>query len=125
MLMYGAGAEVYRWPNNKKLSPMEGEKAMFDNVMSQLDAMAAELADRNYDGKHAKVWGIIQDARCALTKEKGKLGPWEAEELEYAENAVRNNFLMLALTATDKALAVSQLPSDEYDYGFNYTKAEK
>ena len=58
-------------------------------------------------------------------KEKGKLGPWEAEELEYAENAVRSNFLMLALTATDKALAVSQLPPDEYDYGFNYTKPKK
>ena len=95
---------------------------MFDEVTAQLDAMAEELADRNYEGKHDKVRGIIQEARRALTKENGKLGPWEAEQLEYAENAVRNNFLMLALTATDKALDVSQLPPDEYEYGFNYSK---
>lgn len=104
---------------------MDSKKATFDEVTAQLDAMAVELAGRNYEGKHNQVWGIIQDARRALTKARGKLGPWEAEELEYAENAVRSNFLMLALTATDKALAVSQLPSDEYDYGFNYTKFKK
>ena len=98
---------------------------MFNEVTAQLDAMTDESADRNYEGKHNKVWGIIQDARRALMKEKGKLGPREAEELEYAENAVHSNFLMLALTATDKALAVSQLPTDEYDYGFNYTKPKK
>ena len=98
---------------------MDSKKATFDEVVAQLDTRAAELANRNYEGKRDKVWGIIQDARRVLTKASGRLGPWEAEELEYAENAVRSNFLMLALTATDKAIAVSQLPSDEYDYGFN------
>lgn len=104
---------------------MDSKKSTFEEVTEQLDAMAMELAGRNYEGKHDKVWGIIQDARRALTKARGKVGAWEAEELEYAEKAVRSNFLMLALTATHKALAVNQLPSDEYDYGFNYTKCKK
>jgi type 1 fimbriae regulatory protein FimB/type 1 fimbriae regulatory protein FimE len=36
--------------------------------------------------------------------------------------AVRINFLTLALNGIGKAIEVSQLPPDEYEFGFNYTK---
>ena len=98
---------------------------MFENIIEKIDAMAHELADRNYEGKHDSIIRIIDEAREELARAKGELGPWEAEELDYAEQAVRHNFLMLALTATDKALNVSQLPADEYKYGFSYTKRKR
>jgi hypothetical protein len=93
---------------------------MDSELAAKIEAMFAELHADGYDGKHEKVLEIIRATRMALTPAEGPLGPWEAEELSYAEAAVHVNFLLLALNATDKAIAVSQLPRDEYEYGFNY-----
>ena len=95
---------------------------MYDNLTAKIEAMFAEMHAEGYAGKHSRVLEIIQATRAALTPPGGRLGAWEAEELDYAESAVRGNFLFLALNATKKASVVSTLPRDEYDYGFNYAK---
>lgn len=91
---------------------------MFDDLTGNIDAMFGQLSD-GYEGKHQQVLDLIQAARVALTQENGELGPWEAHQLDYAESALKSNYLRLALGSTEKALVVSQLPRDEYDYGFN------
>lgn len=98
---------------------------MFDELTGKIEAMFAELHAEGYEGKHQKVLNLIHEARAALTNGDGTLPPWEAEELAYAEAAVHWNWLRLALVATEKAIAVSELPRDEYEYGFNYTKPKK
>lgn len=95
---------------------------MFDDLHEKINALFAELGAEGYEGKHQKVLDLVREARVALTKDDGTLPPWEAEELARAEDAVRWNWLRLAVFATEKAIAVSQLPADEYEYGFNYTK---
>jgi hypothetical protein len=95
---------------------------MHDELAARIEAMFAELHADGYAGKHDKVLEIIHATRTALTPAGGQLGPWEAEQLAYAEGAVRMNFLFLALNATEKAITVSLLPRGEYEYGFNYTK---
>jgi hypothetical protein len=57
-----------------------------------------------------------------VTASNGKLGQWECAELDRAALAVRVNFLTLALNGIGKAIEISQLPPDEYEFGFNYTK---
>lgn len=98
---------------------------MFDDLYEKIDALFAEINAEDYKGKHQKVLDLIHEVRAALTKGDGTLPPWEAEELARAEDAVRWNWLRLAVFAVEKALAVSQLPPDEYQYGFNYTKPKK
>lgn len=93
---------------------------MDGKLTAKIEAMFAELHSDGYDGKHEEVLKIIRATRVALSSAEGRLGPWEAQELAYAEASVRVNFLLLALNATAKAIAVSQLSRDEYDYGFNY-----
>jgi hypothetical protein len=88
-------------------------------LATRIEAMFAELQADRYDGKHDEVLSIIRDARDALAAALGELGPWEAQELADAEAAVHMNLLLLALHATEKAIAVSRLPRDEYEYGFN------
>lgn len=59
------------------------------------------------------VWRSVRTARS-------KLGAWERECLDYAQHAIRANFLKLILTSIEKAIAVTQLPAEEYEYGFHY-----
>jgi hypothetical protein len=98
---------------------------MHDELKGSFDAIFAELQADGYAGKHGKVLEAIQATRAALTPAGGKLGPWETELLAYADGAVEMSFLILALNATEKAIAVSDLPVDEYDFGFNYGKRKK
>lgn len=95
---------------------------MFDELTERIDNLCAELRGGRYEGRQLEVLETIRAATEALIKAHGGLGPWEAEELAYAEAAIHANWLLLALVATEKALAVSQLPKAEYDYGFNYAK---
>ena len=48
------------------------------------------------------------------------LGPWEEDELSYAEAARHSNMLRLAIVCVAKALEVSTLSPQEYDEGYNY-----
>jgi hypothetical protein len=89
-------------------------------LATKIEAMFAKLRADGYDGKHEKVVKISRATRMALSPAEGRLGPWEAQELAYAEAAVRVNLPLLTLNATAKTFAVSQLPRDEYEYGFSY-----
>jgi hypothetical protein len=89
----------------------------------RIDELFSALWDTGYENKHERVRALIQETRTALAGSSGELGQWETRELNYAETAVRSNFLRLALTAITKAIAVSKLSRDEYDFGLNYGHA--
>lgn len=93
---------------------------MFDQLAEKIDAVLAELNVHGYEGRRNKVLGLIQEARTALTESHGAVGPWETELLDFAEAAVKLNFLHAALVAVEKALDVSKLPEEEYEFGLNY-----
>jgi len=95
---------------------------VFDEIFERINELAALTSGRRYDGHHDAVMGLVHDAKKALTTADGKVGPWERAELDRAALAVRINFLTLALNGIGKAFEVSQLPPDEYEFGFNYTK---
>lgn len=102
---------------NIKLEPVQ-------TLNDKIGELVAELFETGYEKQHERVLALIQECRVALANTTGELGPWEAHELDYAEAAVRANFLRLALTAVEKAIAVSKLSNDEYEYGFNYGRRE-
>jgi hypothetical protein len=87
---------------------------------ASIEALLHEVSVDGYEGKHGEVLGLIYDVRQRLIAAKGRLGPWEDQELQYAEDAVHTNFLRLALFTIRKAIDVSRLPRDEYEQGFNY-----
>ncbi|VVE18413.1 hypothetical protein [Pandoraea cepalis] len=94
--------------------------------LDQLNAIGncLGLAAISYVGHEQTVLEIIDDCQRAMEEEReGAIGPWEQRELDYARVAVRSGFLRLALVAAEKALIVSQLPRDEYEYGFNFGNA--
>lgn len=90
-------------------------------LLDRINELGLELRSTGYDGQHDAILKLIEEARTSLTSISGQLGPWEAECLEYAGKAINDNFLKLAITQIDKALEVSELPSNEYEAGFNYT----
>ena len=73
-----------------------------------------------YEGRHGDVQRAIDDCREFLRGDEGELGPWERELVDRADTAVRSNFLCLAVVCLRKALAVSDLPRDEYEAGYSY-----
>ncbi|SRR5579859_169680 len=91
-----------------------------ETLSARLDLVACELDEHGYEGRSELLRALIAEARTSLTGSDGALGPWEKAELEYAEAAVNTNFLRLALTCIDKAIAVHNLPDQDYEYGFNY-----
>jgi hypothetical protein len=95
---------------------------MFDHIFDRMNELALQMRGRRYDGHHDAVMALIHDAEQALTPVGGRLGLWERLELDHAIQAVRINFLSLALNCIGKAIEVSQLPRDHYDFGFNYGK---
>jgi hypothetical protein len=95
---------------------------VFDEIFERMNELATQTRGRRYDGHQNAVMSLIHDAEKALTTAFGKLGPWERAELDRAALAVRINFLTLALNGIGKAIEVSQLSPDEYEFGFNYTK---
>lgn len=67
---------------------------------------------------------IDQCERVIETEKEGSLGPWEHSELVYARSRLLEGWLGLALTAASKALAVSELPQAEYEYGWSFAKPQ-
>lgn len=100
-----------------RLEPLQSQ-------IARIEALYDELKRAGYAGQHDRVRTLIQDVRQSLTTASGTLGPWESDQLEYADAAVRANFLQLALTSVAKAIAVSKLPRADYDYGFNYGRSK-
>jgi hypothetical protein len=95
---------------------------MLDEIFKRMDTLAAQMRGRQYDGHHEAVIALIYNAGKALTTPDGQIGPWERAELDQATLAVHINFLTLALHRIGRAIEVSQLPADDYAFGFNYTK---
>ncbi|KVN48750.1 hypothetical protein WT12_08370 [Burkholderia territorii] len=88
-------------------------------------AECLRLVADSYNGHEQAVLDVIADCQSAMEDEReGAVGPWEQRELDYARVAVRAGFLRLALVAAEKALAVSQLPRAEYEYGMNYGRRD-
>jgi hypothetical protein len=98
-------------------APFNRHHCRYDRAVHPLNE-----AQNSVQKSEATSLDLIHEARTALTKPDGTLQPWEAEEIGHAEAAVYDNWLRVALFAMEKAIAVSQLPPDEYEYGFNYTK---
>jgi len=102
---------------------LEG-KRMYDDRYAKIEAMLAKVIV-GYEGHHKDVLALISECRAAIKSVQGTLGPWETQDLDYAESAVKANMLRLALVCAEKALEVSQLPKSEYEMGFNYSKKTK
>lgn len=96
-----------------RLEPQQG-------LAERIDEMFAVLWKEGYQENQQAVRELIAEARDVLARGTGSLGEWEVSELDYAETALRDNFLRLALTCIRKAMAVSKLPKAEYEYGLNY-----
>ncbi|KVF80072.1 MULTISPECIES: hypothetical protein [Burkholderia cepacia complex] len=93
---------------------------MYEKQMTAI-AEGFQLVADSYEGHEQAVLDVIADCQSAMEEEReGAIGAWEQRELDYARVAVREGFLRLALVAAEKALIVSQLPRDEYEYGLNY-----
>jgi len=90
---------------------------MLSDVRAALDFLVERLTAEGYAGHQERVGRVVAQCRAALLRGTGQVGPWESRQLEVAERAVAANFLRLALVAAQNALAVSQLPREEYDYG--------
>lgn len=71
-----------------------------------------------------EVQRVIDDVRNALSNAGEQVGVWEAIELNAADRALATGFPQLALVFTAKALAVSQLSSEEYKYGLDLLRRE-
>ncbi|MBU9589601.1 hypothetical protein [Burkholderia multivorans] len=97
---------------------------MYEKQMAAIAEGFRLVADK-YEGHEQAVLAIITDCQGAMEAEReGAVGPWEQRELDYARVAVRDGFLRLALVAAEKALIVSQLPRNEYEYGLNYGRTQ-
>lgn len=84
-------------------------------------ALASELRELGHTEQRDAVMALVDEARVDLRSSDGSLGRWESDCLDYAAAAVQANYLRLALVSVDKAIVVSDLPPDDYAYGYNYT----
>ncbi|MDN7901465.1 hypothetical protein QZM82_35275 [Burkholderia cepacia] len=97
---------------------------MYEKQMNAIVECRRLVAGSN-DGHEQAVLDVIVDCQAAMEEEReGAIGEWEQRELDYARVAVHDGFLRLALVAAEKALIVSQLPRDEYEYGLNYGRPQ-
>jgi hypothetical protein len=90
------------------------------SLAERMETLADELHITGYEGQHSRVHALVQEARRLLSGATGSLGPWEKFELDYADIAVADNFLQLALASVAKAIAVNKLPPPDYQHGFSY-----
>jgi hypothetical protein len=90
------------------------------SLTDRVEALSHDMRRTGYEGQHDRVRALIQEARQTLVRPTGAIGPWETAELDDADAAVADNFLQLALTSIAKAIAVSKLPPEDYERGFNY-----
>ncbi|KVN07894.1 MULTISPECIES: hypothetical protein [unclassified Burkholderia] len=96
---------------------------MYEKQMALLVDTLERIAD-DYHGHEQAVLDAIAECEQALEDEReGAIGPWERRELDYARVAVHDGFRRVALMAAEKALIVSQLSRDEYEYGLNYGRS--
>lgn len=85
--------------------------------------MFAELWNVGPEQAPHHMLALIEQCRKEIIGRKGQPGPWEAELLDFAESAVQNRTLLrLALVSIEQALIVSELPPDDYDHGYNYSR---
>jgi hypothetical protein len=90
-----------------------------DLVLAMVECAEHQYA--GYEGLADEVAALIDQCERAIEIEKeGVLGPWERSELDYARSRLRDGWIGLALTAAEKALAVSALRGPEYAYGWEY-----
>lgn len=89
----------------------------------RIEALFADIWEHGPERQLDKMRNLIEECRRDILARKGNLGPWETELLDLAEAAVRaNRLLRLALASVQKAWLVSQLPANEYEFGYNYGK---
>ena len=99
---------------------MEHE-ALYDAIQNAFDVLAAH--DGKIEDEHrALVAGLIERCEIAAMNTDADLGPWERREFALARAAHAAGWLRLSLTAAHKALQVSELPRDQYDYGWTYSQ---
>lgn len=79
----------------------------------------------SYTGRQADVLEMADRCASCLGDQNGNVGKWESAEIKYAKVAVGDGFLRLAVSSLMKAVKVSELPPDEYEYGFNYNQRDK
>jgi hypothetical protein len=91
-------------------------------LASRIDALFASLTETGYENRDKEIRSLIEEARVCLAQPDGQLGPWETEELAFAQTATENNRLKLALSAIRIAADVHELPPEEYKSGFNYSR---
>jgi hypothetical protein len=109
----------------KPAEPAQGEAmehtALYDAIQKASDVLAAN--DGRIEDEHrALVAGLIERCEIAAMNTDAEFGPWERRELGLARAAHAAGWLRLALTAAHKALQVSELPRDQYDYGWTYSQ---
>ena len=93
-------------------------------VLEKLQVLHDDLARSHaYEGRRQEVEALLGQTREVLEGD-ADLGKWEREQLDYADVAIRSNFLKLAVFYAIKAVLVSRLPKDEYEQGYGYTQRE-
>ncbi len=93
-------------------------------VLKKLQVLHDDLArSPAYEGRGREVEALLAQTREVLEGD-ADLGKWEREQLDYADVAIRSNFLKLAVFYAIKAVLVSRLPKDEYEQGYGYTQRE-
>ncbi len=91
-------------------------------VLEKLQVLHDDLARSHaYEGRRQEVGALLGQTREVLEGDTG-LGKWEREQLDYADVAIRSNFLSLAVFSAIKAVLVSRMPKDEYEQGYGYTQ---
>jgi hypothetical protein len=109
----------------KPVHPAQGEamehEALYDAIQNAFDVLAAH-GGRIEDEHRALVAGLIERCEIAAMNTDADLGPWERREFALARAAHAAGWLRLSLTAAHKALQVSELPRDQYDYGWTYSQ---
>lgn len=96
-------------------------EALHDAIQKAFDVLAVHDG-RIEDEQRVLVADLIERCEIASMNADADLGPWERSELGLARAAHAAGWLRLSLTAAQKALRVSELPTDQYDYGWNYSQ---
>jgi hypothetical protein len=95
--------------------------ALNEAIQKAFDVLAAHDG-RIEDEHHALVAGLIERCEIAAMNTDAEFGPRERKELGLARAAHAAGWLHLSLTVAHKAVQVSELPRDQYDYGWNYSQ---
>jgi hypothetical protein len=95
---------------------------MQEELSSRIDDLFQRVALEGYDAHRSEVLDVIAACRRQLLSERGILGAWEKELLDYAETRVQADHLRLALLSAARALEVIQLPAEEYGAGLKHAR---